>query len=244
VRQRVYLGRAGDPPAGASYTRPTVDVSPSVVLAVWAAGVAAALGVVAGWRIVGPGFGWLGSGVTVLLGVPAALSSGTIWGWLGCALAAIGFVAARRRAPVVVSMGGAAVCFVVVASIDGGVLDALSGALLLGGVTGSMMLGHWYLVDPRLPRRSLRALAAAGAAGALVDFGVVAFAGAIPWAGTDAVAGVGFVLLAVTTMVLMIAVWLALGEAGYSGVMAATGLSYLAVLTAIGSAVVGRILAG
>jgi hypothetical protein len=40
----------------------------------------------------------------------------------------------------------------------------------------------------------------------------------------------------------MAMVWSSLGEAGYSGVMAATGLSYLAVLTAAGAAVIGRLL--
>jgi hypothetical protein len=39
-------------------------------------------------------------------------------------------------------------------------------------------------------------------------------------------------------------VWAALGEEGYPAVMAATGLSYLAVLTSIGAAVLGRLLAG
>ena len=39
-----------------------------------------------------------------------------------------------------------------------------------------------------------------------------------------------------------LAVWASLGEQGYSGVMAATGLSYLATLTATGAAVVGRLL--
>ena len=36
------------------------------------------------------------------------------------------------------------------------------------------------------------------------------------------------------------AVWLALKEPAYSAVMAATGLSYLAILTVIGSGIAGR----
>jgi hypothetical protein len=66
--------------------------------------------------------------------------------------------------------------------------------------------------------------------------------GAVPWAEVDLVLGVGHLLLAATTVALMVMVWVALGEQGYSGVMAATGLSYLAVLTAIGAAVMGRLL--
>jgi len=40
-----------------------VDLSPSVVLATWAAGVAGAVAVVVQWRVVGAGFVWLGAGV-------------------------------------------------------------------------------------------------------------------------------------------------------------------------------------
>ena len=57
------------------------------------------------------------------------------------------------------------------------------------------------------------------------------------------VTGWAFVVLAATSFVLMVAVWFALNEPSYPGVMAATGLSYLAILTAIGAAVAGRALA-
>jgi hypothetical protein len=40
----------------------------------------------------------------------------------------------------------------------------------------------------------------------------------------------------------MVMVYSALGERGYAGVMAATGLSYLAVLTSTGAVVLGRLL--
>ena len=48
------------------------------------------------------------------------------------------------------------------------------------------------------------------------------------------------VALSGMTAILVAAVWFSLRETGYSGVMAATGLSYLGVLTAFGAAVVGR----
>jgi hypothetical protein len=105
-----------------------------------------------------------------------------------------------------------------------------------------MMLGHWYLIAPRLPRSALRALAVVGGAGAVFDAIVVAARGAFPWAPEDFIMGVAFVVLSATSLLLMAAVFFALRERGYSGVMAATGLSYLAVLTSIGSAVLGRAL--
>jgi hypothetical protein len=52
-----------------------------------------------------------------------------------------------------------------------------------------------------------------------------------------------FAALTATTGLLVVAVSFSLRERGYAGVMAATGLSYLAVLTAFGVTVVGRMLA-
>ena len=58
----------------------------------------------------------------------------------------------------------------------------------------------------------------------------------------DAVVGWAFLALAGMSLLLMVAVWFSLKEPSYPGVMAATGLSYLATLTAIGAAVAGRAL--
>ena len=218
-----------------------MDLGPALVLAMWAAGLAAAVAVVAWWRVVGPGYVWLGSGVVLLLGLPTVAAGAGPWAIAGSVAAAMAIPVARHRRFVVPVLGAAAACYLVAASFDGPPVAAVTGALLLGGVTGEMMLGHWYLVDPRLPRWALRRLDLAGAAGALLDLGALALLGAIPWAEADLVAGAGFVLLSLTTVVLMGMVWFSLGEEGYSGVMAATGLSYLATLTAIGAAVVGRL---
>jgi hypothetical protein len=218
------------------------ELTPAFVLASWAAGVAAAAAVVARWRVVGPGYVWLAGGVTLLLGVPAALAGAGAWAWAGAALAGVGIVIGRSPALATGALALSGLAFVVAASLSGPPAAALTGTAALGGITGEMMLGHWFLVDPRLPRWALRRLALAGAAGVALDAAAVAALGAFPWAGTDLVAGLGYVLLAVTTVVLMAAVYAALGERGYSGVMAATGLSYLATLTGIGAVVVGRLL--
>lgn len=219
-----------------------MELSPHIVLATWSAGLAAAAGVVAWSRIVGPGYIWLAAGTVLLFGVPAAASGTGSVAWAGVAMAAVGLVAARRVPVAVAALAIAAVLFTVAATQDSNLAASLSGALLLGGVTAEMMLGHWYLVDPRLPRQALRRLALAGGVGVLIDAVVLVLLGAFPWQSGDGVVAAGFVTLAVTTLVLMVAVWMSLGEQGYSGVMAATGLSYLALLTATGAAVTGRLL--
>lgn len=240
-RLRVYRSaRIGSKPR--SVDSPVVDLAPDIVLATWSAGLAAAAGVVAWWRIVGPGYTWLAAGTVLLFGVPAAAAGGGVVAWIAVALAAGALVMARRVHVVTACLVISSVLFLVAASVDANLIAALSGALLLGGVTAEMMLGHWYLVDPRLPRSALRRLAVAGGLGAFVDVVVLAFLGVFPWESGDAVMGIGFVVLAATTALLMVAVWFALAEEGYAGVMAATGLSYLAVLTAIGAAVAGRLL--
>ncbi|MCJ7726308.1 MAG: hypothetical protein MUP76_07990 [Acidimicrobiia bacterium] len=220
-----------------------MEITPSSVLAMWAAGLAAASAIVAWWRVVGSGYGWLAAAVTLLLGVPAALAGGGAWALAGCVLVALGIPFAAGRA-IVPFFGLGALAFGAAAVPDGGIPATLTGAVLLGGITAEMMLGHWFLVDPRLPRSSLRHLDLVAAVGAVADLGAMAVAGAFPWEGTDLAVGVGYLVLAVTTIVLIGAVWASLGEPGYPAVMSATGLSYLAVLTAIGAVVLGRLLAG
>jgi len=194
---------------------------------------------VASWRVVGPGFGWLSAVVTASFGgIGWAVGGGWAAG-VGTLLALVALASARRPAVSSGAAAGAALAFALAAVPDGGVAGTLSGALLLGGVTGEMLLGHWFLIDPTLPRWALKRLAAAGAAGALAD-GLVA--GFIAGFGGGEVVAWAFLVLGVTTLVLMAAVWFALDEPSYPGVMAATGLSYLAILTAIGAAVAGRAL--
>ena len=218
-----------------------LDVTPASVLATWAAGLAAASSVVAWWRVVGPGYVWLSGAATLLFGVPAAAAGAGAWAWAGAGAVLLGMVPGRRRTAVPLLAAGAA-AFGAAAGFGGGVAGTISGAVLLGGVTAAMMLGHWFLVDPRLPRRPLRLLALAAGVGALADMVVVAAFGAFPWESGDLAVGVGYLVLAATTMLLTAAVWASLGEEGYPAVMAATGLSYLAVLTAAGMVVLGRLL--
>lgn len=211
-------------------------------MSMWAAGVAAGAAVVVWWRIVGRGFTWLAGGVTLILGVPAALAGGAGPAWVGCGLIVIMIGRAGSPGQAASAAIVAAASFGLAAASETTTIAVISGAVLLGAVTAEMMLGHWYLVDPRLPRWALRSLALSAGFGAVVDFAVLVGLGIFPWASVDSIVGVAFIVLAVMTLVLMAAVVGALRQEGYPAVMAATGLSYLALLTTFGAVVVGRLL--
>jgi hypothetical protein len=192
-------------------------------------------GVISILDVVGPGFTWLTAGVAGLVGLPGVFAGDAWWARSGIVLVVIGIALARKKKPagVVLLLGGAA--FLVEGALDSGWIPALTGAIALGGVTGEMMLGHWYLIDPRLPRPLLRGLAVAGIVGLCAETAMLV------WSGVGASgSAVGFWVLMVTSVVLMVAVIAALRYPAYSGVMAATGLSYLALLTTLGAVFVGR----
>lgn len=212
---------------------------PAVLMAMWAAGVAAAGAAVAGWRIVGPGYTRLASGTVVLLGGAAwFFESGPVPA-LGVLAGIGGGLAVRRPAAAAGLLGASGLLFLLGASGPGLSLTAVTGAAALGGITGEMLLGHWYLVSPRMPRWALRRLAAAGGIGVGLDTAAVFIIGAPSGAAAFVLPALGGM-----SVLLMIGVWFSLDHPSYSGVMAATGLSYLAVLTCLGSAALGRAAAG
>jgi hypothetical protein len=123
----------------------------------------------------------------------------------------------------------------------------LAGAAFLGAVTDAMLLGHWYLTQPGLPRSLLEELNVWVAvtwpvevAALLIPDGMVqVFSGAID-DGWNGLLGWTWAACAVSTIVLVLVVRLALRERYYSAVMSATGLLYLAMLTAFGTDLVAR----
>ena len=126
------------------------------------------------------------------------------------------------------------------------------GAAFLGAVSDAMLLGHWYLVQPGLARGPLHELNRWLAiiwpfevALLLVPIGMVSvLSGAID-DGYGGLLGWFWIACAVTTIVLCFVTTAALKERAYSAVMAATGLLYLAILTAFGTDLVARaVLAG
>jgi hypothetical protein len=210
---------------------------PEVVLVAWAGGLALVSGLVALVRLVGPGFTWLVGSVSLLLGIVGAFAQDSWWARLGLGLLVLGLIWARNRQLSGMLQSFAGLALIIQAAGSGGWAPAISAAVALGGVTGEMALGHWYLVDPRLPRWALKALALVAIAGIAADAVVLTWAG-LPSGG----ATIAFWVLMATSVALMGGVYASLRYEAYSGVMAATGLSYLAVLTTLGGMFLGRAL--
>jgi hypothetical protein len=145
----------------------------------------------------------------------------------------------------------------VAAALDAGgnptvaVLRTLVGAAFIGAITDAMLLGHWYLVQPGLPRKLLNEMVLAIAVlwpleilVLLLPTGMISvFTGAVDdgWGG---ILGWMWAACAITTIVLVFVTRAALKERYYSAVMAATGLLYLAILTAFGTDIVARVVLG
>lgn len=123
----------------------------------------------------------------------------------------------------------------------------LVGAAFLGAVSDAMLLGHWYLVQPGLARRPLLELVRWTALMWPLEMLVLLWptgmlsvlTGSVD-DGWDGLLGWFWVSCAVTTIVLLGVTRAALRERYYSAVMAATGLLYLAILTAFGTDLVAR----
>jgi hypothetical protein len=219
-----------------------MDLTPELMLAMWVGGMAAGAAVVSAWRVVGPGYIWLTGSIVAGLGVVTALAGGGVGAYFGAAAAAMAVVTARVAFAAVAALSTAAACFLIVALSDSAVLPALSGLAFLGAVTSEMILGHWFLVDPKLPRWPLFALAGMAGGFLILDTAYVVLGGRLEFSGSDGAFAMSYVVLSVLTGLLIAGVWFSLREPRYSGVMAATGLSYLAVLTAFGVVTLGRAL--
>lgn len=220
-----------------------MDLTPSLVLAIWTAGVAGGASAVAFWRVVGPGYVWLTAATTAVFGGFVVLAGGGGWAVTGVVASLAGLAAARWPRLAAAALAIAGLAFGLAAWVESPIGPVVSGALFVGGITSEMMLGHWYLVDPRLPRWALYRLAAAGGVGLVVEAAIIATRLLTDGLQADAVFAWAYAALAVMTGLLVAGVWFSLREPRYTGVMAATGLSYLAVLTSLGVLVVGRMVA-
>jgi hypothetical protein len=154
--------------------------------------------------------------------------------------AAIGFVGLIAAA-IDATDGGS------VGTLTVALLRTLIGAAFIGAISDGMLLGHWYLVQPGLPRKLLNEMVTAllwlwplEVAALLLPTGMISV-----WLGTvddgwGGLLGWMWGLCAISTIVLVLVTRAALKERYYSAVMAATGLLYLAILTAFGTDIVAR----
>ena len=211
---------------------------------------------------IGRGYGWL-IRITYLLiaagGIAAALATDVlpVREAAAAAVVLVSLATVMRRNPrldIVAPVFG-------LVGVVAGALDAASGAgdvtvsllravvgtFFLGAVSDAMLLGHWYLVQPGLPRRILnelvvvvRWLLPVEVAVMLLPTGMVAVLGGSVDDGWNGTLGWFWLACAVTTAVLIEVTIRALKERSYSAVMAATGLMYLAILTAFGTDLVAR----
>ena len=122
------------------------------------------------------------------------------------------------------------------------------GAAFLGAVSDSMLLGHWYLVQPGLRREPLRELVRhlggiwpLEVGLLLVPTGMIAVLTGSIDDGYGGLLGWFWAACAITTVALAAVAMAALRERQYAAVMAATGLLYLAILTGFGTDLVARL---
>lgn len=243
-----------------------IRLDAATVLLQWSTG-----GLLFGWytnrnRDVGPGYAKLLRLVYAAFAVGAVVS-GVRYGFVPVreiaagALALVALATYRntlpRRdliAPVIGVVGLIAAGVVVVrdsSSFDVAVSLArvLVGAAFLGSVSDAMLLGHWYLVQPGMPRRLINELVTvvlwiwpAEIAVLLLPTGMVSVLNGSVDDGWNGVLGWFWLASAIVTGALVVVTRAALKERSYSAVMAATGLMYLAILTAFCTDIVARAL--
>ena len=194
-------------------------------------------------------------GVLAMLGVAAGFyfDRVLIREVAGVAVAGIAFATFAKRDSlsdlIAVAVGAIGVIGSVVAN-SGGVVDLLRvlvGAAFLGAVTDLMLLGHWYLVQPGMTRKLLNELTNAvlfiwplEVLVMILPTGMISVLNGSIDDGWNGILGYFWLGCAALTGVLAVFTRAALKERSYSAVMAATGLSYLAILTAFGTDLVAR----
>lgn len=239
-----------------------IRLDAATVLLQWAVGGLLFLWFTTRKHEISAGYGWLiriTFAVLALGGAAAGITNDVVVVRDGAAVAVavISLATIKRKNPLwdlvspVVGSVGLMAAAIDAASGTGGtlvnILRVAVGTVFLGAVSDAMLLGHWYLVQPGMPRSILNELV--NALRVVLPFEVIVMllptgmfsvlSGSIDdgWNGT---LGWFWVACAVTTAVLIEVTRAALRERSYSAVMAATGLLYLAILTAFGTDLVAR----
>lgn len=239
-----------------------ISLDAATVLLQWAVGGLFFLWFTTRRHDIGAGYGWLlrGSFAVLALGSAAAgfaVDFVAVREVTAIAVAVISLATLRRKnprwdlvAPLIGAIG------LVAAALDSatGTADTVVslsrivvGTFFLGAVTDAMLLGHWYLVQPGLPRSILgelvtvlRVVTPIEIAVMLLPTGMISVLNGSIDDGWGGMLGWFWLACAVTTIVLTEVTRAALRERSYSAVMAATGLLYLAILTAFGTDLVSR----
>lgn len=233
------------------------DAVVSVVLLEWAAGLVVGASWTQSWAVVRRGHfrivAWACAVLAGLAAVAGGIPAPTLAPiFLALVVAYVAVQYTTSDLPGVVAGYGAglvgAVLLASVAAVVSGWPDALaylallSGALLLGAVTNGMLLGHWYLNQPglkpwalaRLTRTALVATAASAAVGAAGAARLTT--ASTPGAGLGLpggqLAGAFFVVWLALVAFTGGVVWMAHRCAQIRSIQSATGLLYVAILTA------------
>jgi len=199
-----------------------------------------------------PGALWSAAVPWLVFSTACAVYLATLWGE-GGRLRARSYTAA-----LVIGLAGVVANSILLKPSDFGLiagalygLTAITSSLVLGLVSGAMMFGHWYLIDPNLPVEYLRSFVRLLAVALIADLaalGIVLMVLALTGgAAGAAVIGlldshVGLVLWRtllgpVATLTLT---WMAWQTLKVPQTMAATGLLYIAVMSALVGEMLGR----
>ncbi len=104
---------------------------------------------------------------------------------------------------------------------------------LVSGVFSLMMIGHWFLVDPTISKEGMKRMALLTTFQPLIIIPLVYFNYLSEEIGDIYKLVIMFLYL--STAILSFASYKSLNEKSYTGVMAATGLSYLSLIVSIGA---------
>lgn len=246
----------------------------ALVLAETAAGGTALLWLAGLWGSVKRGFFVLVTSVALgcaLLATLAASAGGNDAGAAGRAVVRLGvatsIVLALSLGSLILRKGEPGRLFGLVAALEGaGLLVALArtvpaslptavslvvaGAAFMGAVTDGLLLGHWYLVDRRLPRDHIQRLALLLLIAVAIEATAVAVSGfgdsGLP-AGFNLFLGIGGVAtwvalgMVLATALVAILIVITLRGTQSRAVQAATGFFYLAVITAFAAEMAAKV---
>ena len=104
---------------------------------------------------------------------------------------------------------------------------------LTSGVLSSMMIGHWFLVDPTISKEGMMKIALLCSSLSLLILPLVFFE--IIGPDIDSIFKNVILILYTSAGILSFASYRSLAEKSYTGVMASTGLSYLSLIVSLGA---------